>query len=60
MAFKQEQYKQEKARIDKLNEAMKRDEQIDAFTKKFGLGYSDMNSRMLQMEEKEVKDEREW
>lgn len=60
MAFKQEQYKQEKARIDKLNEAMKRDDQIDAFTKKFGLGYSDMNSRMLQMEEKEVKDEREW
>lgn len=60
MIFKQQQFQQEKVRIDQLNEKLRDDARVDDFTKKYGLSYSDMNSRMLQMEEKDVKDAREW
>ncbi len=46
MGLEQEQYKKEKMRVESLNE------QIEVNAENLGLGYLDMNSRMLHMEER--------
>ncbi len=54
MGLEQEQYKKEKMRVESLNE------QIEVNAENLGLGYLDMNSRMLHMEEQSMTDKRKW
>ncbi len=67
MGFKEienQEFKREKKWIDTLNQQLKNQEYENAgpaaYVNKLGLGYLDLNSRMLQMEEKECKDLRQW
>lgn len=54
MGLEEQQYKKEKLRVDSLNK------QIGVNEENLGLGYLDMNSRMLQMEEHSMTDTKKW
>lgn len=54
MGLEEQEYKKAKMRVDNLNE------QMGVNDKNLGLGYLDMNSRMLQIEKASMKDKTQW
>ena len=54
MGLEEQEYKKAKMRVDTLNK------QMGVNAENLGLGYLDMNSRMLQMEEASIQDKRQW
>ncbi len=55
MGLEEQEYKKAKMRVDNLNKQMSADDK-----KNLGLGYLDMNSRMLQIEKASMKDKTQW